>query len=219
MSDPLATKAVFLDPGHNAVNDASTARLVPNGRGGMKPCNAAGTATDDGYPEHALNWDVVARINAELSQMGVRTQLSRHDDNSAGPCVDQRAALANAMRPDAVVSIHADNGPASGTGFHVLYSSPPLNAAQSGPAVQFAQTMRDALVRAGYHPATYVGSDGLMARDDIAGLNLAEYPAILVELGNMKNAAEAALMQSPDGRAKYAEAVTQGIAAYLSAGA
>ncbi|HEY2500180.1 MAG TPA: N-acetylmuramoyl-L-alanine amidase, partial [Mycobacterium sp.] len=49
------------------------------------------------------------------------------------------------------------------------------------------------------------------------GLNLAEYPAILVELGNMKNADEAARMESADGRAKYAAAVVQGIAAYLNA--
>lgn len=219
MSDVLATKSVFLDPGHNAVNNASTARHVPNGRGGTKPCNAPGTATDDGYSEHELNWDVAQRIDAALQQMGVRTELSRDDDNSAGPCVDQRAALANAMAPDAVVAIHADNGPPSGTGFHILYSSPPLNDAQSGPAVEFAHVMRDALIRAGYHPATYIGSDGLMGRDDLAGLNLTEYPAILVELGNMKNPDEAALMKSPDGRAKYAEAVTEGIVAYLTADA
>jgi N-acetylmuramoyl-L-alanine amidase len=213
----IASMAVFLDPGHNAVNDASTILQVPNGRGGTKQCNTSGTATDDGYPEHALNWDVVQQISASLNQMGVRTQLSRNDDNSVGPCVDQRAALANAMRPDAIVSIHADGGPASGSGFHVNYSSPPLNAAQSGPAMQLAHTMRDALAQAGFRPATYIGSDGLYGRDDLAGLNLAEYPAILVELGNMKNADEAARMESADGRAKYAAAVTQGITAYLSA--
>jgi N-acetylmuramoyl-L-alanine amidase len=213
----IAGMAVFLDPGHNAVNDASTTRQVPNGRGGTKQCNASGAATNDGYSEHAFNWDVVQRISGALNQLGVRTQLSRDDDNSAGPCVDQRAALANAMRPDAIVSIHADGGPASGSGFHVNYSSPPLNAAQSGPAMQLAHTMRDALVQAGLQPATYIGSDGLYGRDDLAGLNLAEYPAILVELGNMKNADEAARMESADGRAKYAAAVTQGITAYLNA--
>jgi N-acetylmuramoyl-L-alanine amidase len=213
----IAGMAVFLDPGHNAVNDASTTRQVPNGRGGTKPCNASGAATDGGYPEHAFNWEVVQLINASLTQMGVRTQMSRDNDNSAGPCVDERAALANAMRPDAIVSIHADGGPASGTGVHVNYSSPPLNAAQSGPAMQLAHTMLDALLQAGFHPATYIGSDGLYGRADLAGLNLAEYPAILVELGNMKNADEAARMESADGRAKYAAAVTQGITAYLSA--
>ncbi len=209
--------AVFLDPGHNAVNDASINQQVPNGRGGTKACNTSGTATDDGYPEHAFTWAVVALIRDALNQMDLRTQLSRDSDNGVGPCVDRRAALANAMHPDAIVSIHADGGPPSGSGFHVNYSSPPLNDAQSGPAIQLAHTMRDALVQAGFQPSTYIGSDGLYGRDDLAGLNLAQYPAVLVELGNMKNAGEAARMESADGRARYAAAVTQGITAYLTA--
>jgi N-acetylmuramoyl-L-alanine amidase len=213
----IAGMGVFLDPGHNAVNDASINVQVPNGRGGTKQCNTSGSATDDGYPEHAFTWAVVGLISGSLNQMGVHTQLSRDNDSSAGPCVDRRAALGNAMRPDAIVSIHADGGPPSGSGFHVNYSSPPLNDAQSGPAVQLAHTMRDALVQAGFHPATYIGSGGLYGRDDLAGLNLAEYPAVLVELGNMKNADEAARMEGLDGRAKYANAVTQGIVAYLNA--
>jgi N-acetylmuramoyl-L-alanine amidase len=209
--------AVFLDPGHNGANDASLSQQVPNGRGGTKQCNTSGAATNDGYSEHAFNWDVVGRINALLNEAGVRTDMSRHDDNSAGPCVDHRAALANAMHPDAIVSIHADGGPPSGHGFHVNYSSPPLNDAQAGPALQLAHAMRDALVAAGYQPSTYVGSDGLYGRDDLAGLNLAQYPAVLVELGNMRNPDDAAQIQSADGRAKYAQAVTQGITAYLTA--
>jgi N-acetylmuramoyl-L-alanine amidase len=176
-----------------------------------------GTATDDGYPEHAFNWDVVARIRDALNQIGVRTQSSRDNDNSVGPCVDQRAAMANAMQPDAIISIHADCGPAAGRGFHVCYSSPPLNDAQSGPAVQLATTMRDSLVESGMQPSTYIGSNGLYGRADLAGLNLAQYPAILIELGNMKNSDEAAQMKSPDGRAKYATAVTRGIVTYLTA--
>jgi N-acetylmuramoyl-L-alanine amidase len=207
---------VVLDAGHNGVNDASLTRQVPNGRGGTKRCNASGAATADGYPEHAFTWAVVTLVNQSLNQTGVRTQLSRDSDDGIGPCIDQRASLANATHPDAIVSIHADGGPPSGSGFHVNYSSPPLNDIQSGPTIRLAQTMRDALVQAGFHPATYIGSDGLYGRDDLAGLNLAQYPAVLVELGNMKNAEDAALMESPGGRAKYAAAVTQGIVAYLN---
>jgi N-acetylmuramoyl-L-alanine amidase len=213
----IAGMAVFLDPGHNAVNDSSTTRQVPNGRGGTKQCNTSGTATTDGYPEHVFTWDVVARISDALKQMDVRVQFSRDNDNSAGPCVDERAARANAMRPDAIVSIHADGGPPSGHGFHVNYSNPPLNNAQSGPAIQLAHAIHDSLVEAGFPPSTYIGSDGLYGRDDLAGLNLAEYPAVLVELGNMRNADDAAQMESADGRAKYATAVTNGIRAYLTA--
>jgi len=212
----IAGMAVFIDPGHNGAQDSSIHRQVPNGRGGTKECDTSGTATADGYPEHAFDWDVALHVQAALNQMGVRTEMSRGNDGSVGPCVDLRAALANAMHPDAVVSIHADGGPPSGRGFHVNYSSPPVNDVQSGAAVQLAQTMRDSLAGAGMQPSTYLGSNGLYGRADLAGLNLAQNPAVLVELGNMKNGADGAQMESPDGRATYAAAVTQGIVAYLS---
>ena len=137
--------SVFLDPGHNGANDASMSSQVPDGRGGTKECQTTGTSTSDGYPEHSFNWDVATRVRAALERMGVVTQMSRADDSSVAPCVDQRAAAANAMHPDADVSIHADGGPGSGHGFHVNYSAPPLNAAQSGPAMQLAAAMRDSL--------------------------------------------------------------------------
>jgi N-acetylmuramoyl-L-alanine amidase len=212
----VAGAIVFLDPGHNGANDASINRQVATGRGGTKECQTTGTTTDAGYPEHSFNWEVVLRIREELNQLGVRTAMSRGNDNALGPCVDQRAAMANALRPDAIVSIHADGGPADGRGFHVNYSNPPVNDAQSGAAVRFAKVVRDQLATAGFTPSTYRGSDGLYGRADLAGLNLAQYPSILIGLGNMKNQQEAAATTTPEGRAKYAAAVVQGINAYLA---
>ncbi|OBK74722.1 Rv3717 family N-acetylmuramoyl-L-alanine amidase [Mycobacterium sp. 1274761.0] len=213
---PIEGKSVFLDPGHNGANDTSINSQVPNGRGGTKECQTTGSSTADGYPEHSFNWDVAGRVRTALEQMGVRVQMSRPDDSSVGPCVDQRAAAANAMHPDADVSIHADGGPASGHGFHVNYSAPPLNDVQSGPAVALATTMRDALAAAGLQPSTYIGSNGLYGRADLAGLNLAEYPAVLVETGNMRNADEASQMETAEGRQHYADAIAAGIAAFLT---
>ncbi|MEV3905438.1 Rv3717 family N-acetylmuramoyl-L-alanine amidase [Mycobacterium sp. NPDC050551] len=213
----IAGMIVFLDPGHNGSNDGSISRQVPTGRGGTKDCQASGTSTEDGYAEHSFTWEVTLRVRQALSALGVRTAMSRGDDTGLGPCVDERAAMANALKPNAIVSIHADGGPPTGRGFHVLYSSPPLNAAQSGPAVQFAQVMRDQLAGSGIPPSTYIGSGGLNPRSDIAGLNLAQYPSILVELGNMKNPADSALMKSPEGRQKYADAVVRGVAGFLGA--
>lgn len=206
---------VFLDPGHNAVNDSSLTQQVPNGRGGTKDCQTTGTSSDDGYPEHTLNWDVVQRIQGILDGMGVHTALSRTSDSGVGPCVDQRAALANAVRPDAIISIHADGGPAWGHGFHVNYSAPPVYDVQAGPALNLAHTMKDALSAAGFSESDYVGSGGLFGRADLAGLNLAQFPAVLVEMGNMRNSADASLMESADGRQKYAMAIADGVVNYL----
>jgi len=72
------------------------------------------------------------------------------------------------------------------------------------------------MVASGIPAANYIGSDGLDARSDIAGLNLAQYPSILIECGNMKNPADSALMKTPEGQQKYADAVVRGIAAFLT---
>ncbi len=45
---------------------------------------------------------------------------------SARGSVDQRAAMANALHPDAIVSIHADGGPPTAAGFTSELFGPPL---------------------------------------------------------------------------------------------
>ncbi|WP_286171401.1 Rv3717 family N-acetylmuramoyl-L-alanine amidase [Mycobacterium sp. BK086] len=212
----VAGRVVVLDPGHSGLYDSSMTSQVPTGRGGTKDCQTSGTATNDGYPEHAFNWAVITDIQRLLNAEGVRTVLSRPDDASLGPCVNQRASAANAQQPDAIVSIHADGGPQSGHGFHVNYSAPPLNDTQAVASVRLATTMRDTLVSNGLQPSTYIGSGGLFGRSDLAGLNLAQYPAVLIELGNMRNDDDAAAMESTDGRARYATAVASGIETYLA---
>src|ERR1700757_1104223 len=216
-ADPsnIAGMVVFIDPGHNGSNDGSINRQVPTGRGGTKDCQTTGTASNTGYMEHTFTWDTALRVRAALNALGARTAMSRGNDTALGPCVDQRAEMANALHPNAVVSIHADGGPPTGRGFHVNYSAPPLNQVQAGPSVQFARIMRDQLQASGIPPANYIGQDGLYGRSDLAGLNLAQYPSVLVECGNMKNPVDSGLMESPEGRQKYADAVVKGVAAYL----
>ncbi|MCU1695491.1 MAG: N-acetylmuramoyl-L-alanine amidase [Mycobacterium sp.] len=80
-------------------------------------------------------------------------------------------------------------------------------------------TRRDLLRFAATAPAVLGLSSlaGAVAwRADLAGLNLARHPSILVEMGNMKNANEAAQMESTGGRAAYAAAAARGICSYLS---
>lgn len=212
-------QVVVLDPGHNGANAANPAEInrpVPAGRGKTKACNTTGTATNAGYAEHAFTWDVAVRVRDLLTAQGIEVILTRQDDNGVGPCVDERAAIGNEANAAAVVSIHADGSTnASANGFHVAYSSPPLNDAQGEPAMTLATTMRDTMVSKGFTTSTYIGSKGLSPRDDLGGLNLSERPAILVECGNMRNATEAAAFSSPDGRQSYAEAIAAGIEAYL----
>ncbi|MGW0019481.1 Rv3717 family N-acetylmuramoyl-L-alanine amidase [Rhodococcus sp. NPDC003382] len=214
-SGPLAGRTVYLDPGHSGANDGTLTTQVPTGRGGTKDCQTTGTATDDGYAEHTFNWQLAELVRDELVALGARVLLSRSDDSSVGSCVDRRAIEANEAGVDAAVSLHADGAAADAHGFHVNYSAPPLNDVQAGPSVALATSIRDALLAAGATPSTYLGADGLLGRDDLAGLNLSQRPSVLVEVGNMRNPGDAARMADPAGRAQLAGAVVAGIAAFL----
>lgn len=215
---PAAPPVVLLDPGHNGGNAAHPEIVnaqVPDGAGGTKACNTTGTETDAGYPEHAFTWDVALRMRDRLTAAGVTVVLSRQDDVGAGPCVDIRGRQAGAVGAAAFVSIHGDGAAAGGRGFHVITSS----LAPAGPDVAasssaLATAVRDAMT-AVEPVSTYTGTDGLDSRADLAGLNFNRSPAVYVECGNMRNAEDAALMSSADGRDAIAAQLTAGVLTFL----
>jgi N-acetylmuramoyl-L-alanine amidase len=211
-------KVVVLDAGHNGANSTHLAeirRQVPDGRGGTKECNTTGTETDAGYPEHAFTFDVTARAAQRLTDAGVKVVLTRTDDTGVGPCVDVRGHAAEDNKADLMVSIHADGAPAGDSGFHVALPDPPLNPAQEAPSRELGDALRDAMNGGGFPDSDYLGKQGISLRTDLAGLNLATRPVALVECANMRNPAEAAVVSSPDGRQRYADAIATGILAYL----
>ncbi|GAB2510709.1 N-acetylmuramoyl-L-alanine amidase [Nocardia heshunensis] len=215
---PIAGQTVVIDPGHNGGGAAHPDEInaqVPDGRGGMKPCNTTGTSANDGYTEHEFNWAVGQQVRDLLTARGYHVVMSRDSDDGIGPCVNDRGTLGNRVGAAAVVSIHADGAPAGDHGFHVAYSSPALNDAQSGPSVALATTLRDTMVGAGFTNSNYVGSDGLDPRADLAGLNFSERPTALIECGNMRDPGDAAVLESPDGRARFAQVIANAIAAYV----
>ena len=121
---PLAGKTVAIDPGHNGRNWAHTTeinRLVDAGTL-RKACDTTGAETAGGYTEAAYNLDVALRLARILRAAGARVVLTRATNDGWGPCITTRAAIGNRAHADAAISIHADGGPASGRGFHVIYA-------------------------------------------------------------------------------------------------
>lgn len=225
-SQPLARMTISVDPGHNGGNfthPEEIARLVPAGvNGTTKACNTTGTETNDGtLTEAQFNWDVAQDLVRRLEELGARVVLTRHSNEGVGPCVNQRAEIANRAHAAAAVSIHADGNYTEGArGFDVIHATTEEMVApnMAASSLRLAASLRNALAAAGVPPANYVGSNGLDARSDLAGLNLARVPAALVELGNMREAGEAAKLESPAYRSKLANALAAGIVAFLGRG-
>jgi N-acetylmuramoyl-L-alanine amidase len=210
---PLAGRIIGIDPGHNGLNWTDPAFLDRQIWNGREPenCDTTGTETDGGYPEARFNWNVATYLRADLISLGARVVLTRTSNHGVGPCVDSRARILDRARANVSIDIHADGGPPGGRGFTIL------EPVADGPndrvirsSFRFARDVHATMMRYTKVPISdYYGHNGYITRNDLAGLNLTTMPKVLIECGNMRNAADAALLVRP--------AVQRGIAAALTA--
>ncbi|MCW3000096.1 MAG: lytC [Solirubrobacterales bacterium] len=223
-STSLAGKVIVLDPGHNGGNAGAPSqinRLVDIGQGKKKACNTTGTATSSGYSEASYNWDVAKRTRRVLRNRGATVILTRQDNTGVGPCVDERARIANRAHADATVSIHADGSDAGNRGFHVIEPTfiRGLTDDISSASHRLAIDLRDAFTAATKQPfANYIANDGLARRSDLGGLRLADVPAVFIESGNMRNATDAAQFKNPRWRLMAARGIANGIERFVRRG-
>jgi N-acetylmuramoyl-L-alanine amidase len=216
---PLAGETVGIDPGHNGRNYTDPSfldRQVWNGRT-QENCDTTGTATDGGYTEAQFNFQVAGYLRADLVRAGARVVITRTSNDGIGPCVNQRAAIINASHADVAVDIHADGAPSWGRGFTVL--EPVADGPNDGviaSSARLAADVRAAMLEYTAMPVSnYDGKDGTQVRDDLAGLNLTTVPKILIEAGNMKNPADAAMLTSAAFQQRVAAVLLRAIVMFL----
>jgi N-acetylmuramoyl-L-alanine amidase len=216
---PLSGVTVGIDPGHNDGNFTHTSainRKVWNGRA-WENCDTTGTATDAGYPEARFNFQVAGYLRAELIRAGARVVMTRTSDNGIGPCVNRRASIIDSSHASVAVDIHADGGPPWGRGFTVLKPvADGPNDAVIAPSSSLAADVKAAMLAGTAMPVSdYYGKAGFKYRDDLAGLNLTTVPKVLIEVGNMRNAADARMLTSPVFQRQVAGALLQAILTFL----
>jgi N-acetylmuramoyl-L-alanine amidase len=215
----LSGRTIAIDPGHDGGNYAHTSEINrPVFIGTQsRACDTTGTATNDGYTEAAYNLDVALRLRDILQAAGANVVMTRTTNDGWGPCIDQRAAIGNQASADAAISIHADGGPAGGRGFHVLV--PALITGYTDDIYSASHTLgldvRDAFLATGMPTSTYYSTDGIAERSDLGGLNLSNVPKVFIETGNMRNATDAALLESPDFRQREAQALAAALDRFL----
>lgn len=212
---PLAGLIVALDPGHNGRNAGRTGYLVPDGRGGRKACNTTGTA-GRGITESRFNLAVAQRARRLLSQQGATVIITRDTNDGVGPCVNKRGAFAGEHDADLLVSIHANGSVNTRVrGHFAIVVGKPLNSAQGKPSRTLAAHLLAGLKKQKFSVSTAIRS-GMSYRSDLGTLNHATRPAVLLELGEMRNAADIAVMSSSKGQQRYARAIAAGIATWAN---
>lgn len=219
---PLGLVTIALDPGHQLGNHNFARQTgAPVQAGGFtKPCNTSGTATNGGVPEATVNMQLATAVRLRLRRLGavVRMTRLRNSQQLWGPCVDARGEFGKRVGARLMVSLHADGAPSSDRGFHVIAPTrrSPWTSDIAGRSLRLARALRDGLSATGLPRSNYIGSGtGLNVRSDLGTLNMSDVPVAMVEVGNMRNPADALEMTSASGRARYADAVVQGIRTFL----
>lgn len=216
--EPLHGLVVVVDPGHNGGNSSHVKEIAKsvNAGGLHKPCNTTGTETNAGYPEHAFTWNVAERLAKLLRRAGATVVLTRHGDTGVGPCVDVRGKTAARHHADLLVSIHGDGAASTAHGFTVLRPGKVrgYTAATYRRSEVLAGDVADAMASHGFRRSTYLGRHGIEVRRDLGTLNRAPVPAVMLEAGNMRNAADARTMSSGRGRQRVAVALAAAIATF-----
>ena len=209
-----------VDPGHNGGNFTHTAYIagmIWNGRE-WETCNTTGTETDAGYTEAQFNFNVASYLRADLIADGARVVMTRTSNDGVGPCVNERAAIINAAHADVGIAIHADGAAPSGRGFAILVPvADGPNDTIIAASAAFADDLRATMLAGTPLPiSNYDGVDAIQPRDDLAGRNLVQVPMVLIEVGNMRNATDAALQITPAFQQEVARAILAGIVKFLT---
>ena len=217
----LTGKVVAIDAGHNGGNAAHSAdinQLVDAGNGVTKACDTSGTASNDGYPEYEFTLSVAKDLQAMLEAQGATVVMVRTDSSGWGPCITQRARVGNDAHADIAISIHGDGNDSPGTrGFHVLVpQTTNVNAAIAPASNRFGTILRDSFLATGMPVSNYLGTNGIMPRGDLGGLNLSTVPKVFIECGNMRNGTDASLMKSVTFQQSAAAAITSAITQFLT---
>ena len=216
---PLRGKIVGIDPGHNGGNFTDPAAIAWQVWNGMEweNCDTTGTETNGGYTEALFNLRVAGYLRAGLIRDGARVVMTRTANSGIGPCVDRRASIINGGHADVAVDIHADGAASWGRGFAILEpvaDGPDNNVV--GSSARLGADIRAAMLAGTPMPTSnYDGYNGIKYRDDLAGLNLTKVPKILIEVGNMRNASDAAMLTSAEFQQQVARALLAAIIKFL----
>jgi N-acetylmuramoyl-L-alanine amidase len=219
---PLAGIRIALDPGHQLGNHNFPQQinaLVPAG-GFKKACSTTGTASNSGYPEATVNFEIASLVKKRLEALGAIVLMTRTSNSQTlwGPCVDKRGEFGKSVHAVLEVSLHADGAPGGDHGFHVIApkSRKPWTSDIAVASLRLAKALRGGLDGAHVARSNYIGGGtALSIRSDLGTLNMSDVPVAMIEIGNMRNGADARRMVVASGRSVYANAVVAGIRKYL----
>lgn len=203
---------IAIDAGHQAQGNFEKEPIGP-GASETKNKVAGGTrGVVTGMPEYELTLQVSLKLRDILSGMGYQVVMVR-ESNDVDISNAERAGIANQAKADVFVRIHADAAEVSAAnGITVLCqtSDNPYNGGVYAYSRSLSECILDAMTE-----ETGARRRGITETDSMSGINWAQVPVAIVEMGFMTNPEEDELMGTEEYQNKLAVGMAKGIENYL----
>jgi N-acetylmuramoyl-L-alanine amidase len=205
---------VCIDPGHQAHGNSEQEEIGP-GAGTTKPKVSSGTyGPASGLNEYELNLAVALKLRDELTNRGYQVVMTRetHDVNISN---HERADIAAAAGAEILVRIHAngdDNSSVSGT----LTMAPGNdNPYLSSDIIAKSNTLSRMVVDS-FCAATGAKNLGVQQYNNMSGINWAQMPVTIVEMGFMTNSSDDLNMADDAYQNQMVQGISNGIDQYFA---
>lgn len=208
----LSGKIICIDPGHQSEGNSDQEPIGPGSSETKAKVSSGTKGVATGKYEYVLNLEVALKLKTALIEKGATVYMVR-ETNAVDISNKERAELANEVKADLSLRIHADGSDnSSACGFSVLV-----------PGGSFVS--RD-IVSESYTIGTYIEkslqshidnpSRGIVTREDLSGFNWSKVPAVLVEMGFMSNPEEDVRMSTAAFQEALVKALVEALESYYS---
>ena len=205
---------VAIDPGHQGPGVDMSA-TEPNGPGSsvMKMKATSGTAgVASGVGEYALNLTISQQLQTELENRGYNVVLTRTSNDEAISNAE-RAQFANQSGADVYLRIHANGSEDSSTrGALALIGS--ASNPWVGSLYDDSYRLADDVLNS-YCSRTGFANLGIQTTDTMTGINWAQEPVMILEMGFMTNPQEDVTMEDPEFQTSMVTGIADGLDQYF----
>ncbi len=202
---------VCIDPGHQAKANGGQEPIGPGASTTKSKVTGGTTGVATGITEYQLTLDISLMLQKELESRGYKVVMTR-TSNDVDISNSERAAVANDVKADAFIRIHANGGGASNQGALTMCQTAdnPYNGNLHSQSFALSQAILNHLCS-----TTGCKNLGVSQVDNMSGINWAKVPVTIVEMGFMSNAEEDRKMADPSYRQKMVLGIADGIDEYL----